>query len=91
MSTNSTLAIKDNSLNELSIYPNPVVNELTINLPSNIKNADVRIVDVTGRTVSNNNVTINNNKLDVSHLAQGVYIVEIKTEKGTTSKKLIKK
>ena len=91
MSTNSTLAIKDNSLNELSIYPNPVVNELTINLPSNIKNADVRIVDVTGRTISNNNVTINNNKLDVSHLAQGVYIVEIKTEKGTTSKKLIKK
>ena len=78
-------------MNELSIYPNPVVNELTINLPSNIKNADVRIVDVTGRTVSNNNVTINNNKLDVSHLAQGVYIVEIKTEKGTTSKKLIKK
>lgn len=91
LTTDKTLGNIENSLNSLSLYPNPVINDLTINLPTNIKNAQIKIVDVTGRTVSNSNVTISNNKVDVSKLSQGVYIVEITTDKGTISKKIIKK
>lgn len=91
LSTNSTLAINETSLSTLSLYPNPVVNELNIKLPTTVKEAQIRIVDISGRTVKENKITTSNNKLDVTSLSQGVYIIEIKTDKETISKKIIKK
>lgn len=91
LSSNTTLSNIDNTLSLLTVYPNPVVNELSINLPSNIKEAQINIVDVTGRTVITNKVTKSSDKINVSNLAKGVYIVEIKTTNGTVTKKIIKK
>ncbi|MGV0923271.1 S8 family peptidase [Empedobacter tilapiae] len=90
LSTDSKLANLENSLNQLAIHPNPVVNELSINLPSNLKEAKIRIVDITGRNVMEAKVSQANNKINVSQLIKGVYIIEIKTDKGLVSKKVIK-
>lgn len=90
LSTNKTLATADNTLNQLAIYPNPVQNELNVQLPSNIKEAQLRLVDVTGRTVLTGKVTNSSSKLNVQSLSKGVYIMEISTAQGTTTKKVIK-
>jgi minor extracellular serine protease Vpr len=90
LSTNETLANIENSLNLLSVYPNPVINELSINLPSDVKEAKINIVDISGRNVVNTEIKQANNKVNVSHLAKGVYIVEIKIDKGSITKKIIK-
>lgn len=90
LSTNTTLSNLDNTLSQLAVYPNPVVNELSVNLPSNVKNAQINIFDVSGRSVINTEVKKSSDKINVSNLAKGVYIVEIKTTNGVVTKKIIK-
>ncbi|WP_333660538.1 S8 family peptidase [Chishuiella changwenlii] len=90
LSTNTTLSNLDNTLSQLAVYPNPVVNELSVNLPSNVKNAQINIFDVAGRSVIKTEVKKSSDKINVSNLAKGVYIVEIKTTNGVVTKKIIK-
>jgi len=80
------LSTDDNSLNDLgiSIYPNPVENELTIANPSGISIQRTSIIDITGRVVqtldANDAVT---RTVDVSGLSTGMYLVQM--ENGTNS------
>lgn len=90
LSSNASLANLENSLSQLTLYPNPVVNELSINLPTNVKEAQVKIVNVAGQNVITTQIKQSNHKINVNHLSRGVYIVEIKTDKGTITKKIIK-
>ncbi|WP_313383890.1 S8 family peptidase [Chishuiella sp.] len=90
LSTDSTLSNIDNTLNQLTVYPNPVINDLSINLPSNINNAQINIINITGQTVLKTDVKQNYNKINLSNLPKGVYIIEIKTTSGTLTKKIIK-
>ncbi len=58
------------------------------NLPQNKKL--VTVFDITGKTVFKTNVKQTNEIIDVSHLKTGeVYILQLKTDKETISKKLI--
>ena len=73
----------------LKAYPNPATSELNISLDgSNV--VGVEITDVTGRVVSSQSVR--SGKVNVSKLAQGVYFVRVKDDKGVTRiQKFIKK
>jgi hypothetical protein len=59
----------------LNLYPNPAHNELMISSPSLVQ--QVSIIDAEGQIVS---TTINpiNNRVNISQLADGIYIAEIK-------------
>ena len=80
------------SLNELetvsfSIYPNPT-NTGFINITSNNAQAiTVAVYDILGKQVKNE--TITNNRLDVSNLVSGVYIVKLTQDDASTTKKLV--
>lgn len=80
--------------NSVSIYPNPVQNNLNINLGL-IKNSDVEIniKDVAGKTVlSKNNKLIkgdNTLNIETANLASGLYFVQISTEGFTSTKKIV--
>ena len=91
VSSTNTLSTIDTTLNNLAVYPNPVESELNITLPNNIKDASYKVVNLAGQTVASGNVYSIQSKVNLSHLAQGVYIIEIKTEKGAVTKKLLKK
>lgn len=75
--------------NSISIYPNPVVNELHIDLTAT---ADVTIYSISGKKVvalsnqSAGKLTVNTNKLPA-----GNYVVVISDSLGTKQKKFIKK
>lgn len=79
--------ISESDASTFKMYPNPVQDELTIVATSNISN--IRIVDLLGNlvlsTAGNNSQT---NMLNLSEVASGLYLIEVKTEAGIYLKKL---
>lgn len=93
------IKVKSNlGLNELSasdavsIYPNPAIDQVTVDLKSNYKTVNITVYDVSGRIVLTSN---NQNKkvvnLDFSDLSSGLYQVAIQTGNGEIMRKLVKK
>lgn len=74
------------SLKDLKIYPNPVSDELTIE--SNSKVLKVEIYDISGKKML---VKLMKNKINVSTLSKGNYIIHIETDDGITTEKFTKK
>lgn len=74
---------------ELSVYPNPVNDVVNISVDALVSN--VAIVDLNGRTVKTAKFDgVSNASVNVSDLASGVYMMTITSDKGTTTKKIVK-
>lgn len=93
-----TLSINENSAFATvgNIFPNPTSGEATINYSLvNAAKVDVKVVDITGKTIYTSTVAQNAgaNKVtfDATAFTSGVYYVTVATEGSTVTKKLIKK
>ncbi len=81
--------------NLITVYPNPVKEELNVNWNSK-SNQTIRILlyDMSGRKIKTlNNIKTNKSKIDVSKLANGIYLLEVQnttTGKGLGLRKIIK-
>ncbi|MCP4310645.1 MAG: T9SS type A sorting domain-containing protein [Bacteroidetes bacterium] len=89
-----TLGVDENTLSEkslVSIYPNPAGN--MIHLDSETALSSASFYDVTGRLVMLIELEgAFNNALDISSLNNGLYLIQVEMENGSTSaSKLIKK
>ena len=75
-----------NGLNTF-VYPNPTQDIVNINADAS-GIADLTISDLTGKTVRQGQITLNNGKstVNVSDLENGLYIFNIRLESGETSK-----
>lgn len=73
------------------VYPNPAGNTLNYSMNDLITVNSVRITDVTGKSITNFNANLNQNSIDVSSLASGVYFVTFISEQASVTKKFIKK
>ncbi len=61
-----------------SVFPNPVKNEITIRLDNNLINSSTfELFDVIGKLVMSEKMDSKTNTFQVSHLAQGMYILRI--------------
>lgn len=69
---------------KLKLYPNPAENLLYINLPNGIC---IKIYDLTFREVFNASFS---GTIDVSNLSNGIYIIEVRTDKATFRGKFLK-
>lgn len=80
-----------NKLPELTIYPNPVINDLHWN--ENITgflNPNAEVFDLNGKILISSKSGINDGKLNVSSLSSGVYILQLKEGNKKLMKKFIK-
>lgn len=85
--TSSNLAVAQNAIKGLKIYPNPVSNgTLFIETTANATKSIV-IYDVLGKQVLS--TTTANNAISVSSLRGGVYVVKITEEGKTATRKLV--
>jgi len=78
--------------NQFSVYPNPSNNIFNIRLNNSFEDINFNVVDVTGKQViSITDVAPNQNNysINMEGYASGVYFLQIKTESGQTTKKLI--
>ena len=74
---------------EIKLYPNPVNDQLNIQI-DDIRDYRLRIVDLTGREVLSSRVN-RSGTFDISAIAPGEYLVLITDGRVTVSKKIIKK
>lgn len=76
----STIGLNENELAAFAIYPNPATEQVTI---SNIEaGSTVTLVDVTGKTVSQQLSNSTSVKLQTSALTSGVYFVRVMNNNG---------
>lgn len=83
----NTLGLQENDfINNISVYPNPVKDILNFKTEQNI--LKVEVYDIAGRILSSNSVF--ENKIDLSELKTGNYVLKLYTEKGIMNTKIIK-
>jgi hypothetical protein len=80
---------KDPLFNDFKIFPNPAKNIVNIKVVSLIGNGEALIIDNLGRVVKQQNLSLGNNAIEITHLSKGMYIVNIKTEQGNKIEKLV--
>lgn len=78
-----------NSL-EFDMYPNPAINNLSIDLPNGADNAKVEFFDNVGRLALTETITSNNNKININNLSTGMYILKVYADDKVGTKKFIK-
>ncbi len=76
-----------NTLNKVILYPNPVKKGFLFISGLSSKNVSYKIISYTGQTVMNRNLL--EDRIDVSGLALGMYILEINTEQESITKGFI--
>ncbi|HLA55346.1 MAG TPA: T9SS type A sorting domain-containing protein [Flavobacterium sp.] len=80
---------QDTSIEGLSFYPNPVSNGKIYITSKSSLDKEITIFDVLGKKVLQ--TVLNSKELNVSNLSPGVYIIKIKENEATATRKLIVK
>ncbi|MBR9832115.1 PKD domain-containing protein [bacterium] len=83
---------KNTSLEEVTVYPNPAVSNLSVDLRAISSKVEIRIMDISGRVIMerNNNASGNIEQFDISNLENGLYIISLNDGKSQKTQKFIK-
>ncbi len=83
-----SIGVPENQFSGVSVYPNPTTGIIRIELPAGEK---VRLIvsDLSGQVVYNSTVTGNDNFIDLSSFAKGVYSLTMKNEKGVGNRRIV--
>jgi len=82
------LSVADYNLETIKLHPNPIKNNLTVDLKSNL-NTDIEIFDILGKRVYNNTISKTSN-LNLQALKTGIYIVKLTQGNSVITKRLVK-
>ncbi len=75
--------------NQFSVYPNPFNDHVVIQL-ENDQPSEISVTDITGKEVFRNNYNSETINIDLSALASGQYILNVKNGTGVMNRKIIK-
>ena len=73
------------------MYPNPVSDRLTVQLPTGSEKAEVSIIDYTGRLVFSKTISSNDTSIDVQSISKGIYIIRVASNAKIGVQRFIKK
>ena len=82
--------ISNYNVNEIKIFPNPVIDILNINIPSDYINGEISIYNIYGKKIHNEIVTTIKTKIDLSNFVNGNYFMLFKKDALTKKNKIIK-
>ena len=82
----NTNAIDNDDFTAVSIYPNPTSGYIQI---SNAKDLNLNIYEINGKQIYHSKLSSNHEKIDLSHLANGMYLVKIYFKDKVDTRKLI--
>jgi hypothetical protein len=86
----SGVGIKELPTDYISIYPNPVVDNIHITLPENVSQAFFTLCDMQGKTLIRKTVN-RQDAVSINNLASGMYIYTMTIEEQHYQGKIIKK
>lgn len=79
----TSLATDSFSRNGLSLYPNPANTELFLKNENNLGLSSLKVIDLTGKIILQQNLNeVEINSVNVSGIARGMYLVEVKSQSG---------
>lgn len=88
----SALSIEDVEHNGITIYPNPIGNQLFIKLENFLSTATIEITDMLGRSVYKiNNIHLHKLYTINAHFSKGNYVLKISTAEKMYTSKFVKK
>ena len=84
----------EKTFNDLAIYPNPAHDILNISFSVNeLQSVKLQLTSVSGKTVYSETVKVNTGKfekgLNLASFAQGLYMIQITTDKGISTSKVV--
>ena len=82
-----TVKAQETSIEGLNFYPNPVSNGKIFITSKSSLDKEITIFDVLGKKVLQK--TLNTSELNIANLSPGVYIIKIKENDATATRKLI--
>lgn len=77
-----------NAVTNISVYPNPVKNEFIVTSQNNLME-NYTLLDVTGKVLATGTVR-DHEKIDISNLSAGMYLLQLKNNNQITTHKIIK-
>lgn len=83
----SSIGVFEAISKNIQISPNPSNGLIFVN---GIENAEVQVFNTAGQMIANQQISKNQNTLDISNQMNGVYFVKIKTNLGTITRKVVK-
>lgn len=83
------LGVNDPSAAEVILYPNPAKEVLNINTTTNSFNS-YQLTDMMGKAVGSGPISSAQTTIELSNLANGVYILQLTGEKNVTKRKIVK-
>jgi len=86
----SFIGIEETTADDFVLYPNPANNYIQVQAPASLPVESYMIADAMGRIVMTHQTSDSVFTIDISSLNAGIYIITMKTEKGFTTKKIIK-
>jgi len=87
MHSPSTTLVNDLSTNDFNIYPIPATNNLTIEAQNNVL-INLNLVDINGKEILKKEFT-QSASLDILHISKGIYFLNLNTEEGNFTKKIV--
>ncbi len=88
----TSISSSKNNIKELNIYPNPANNIIHVEIPNTLRAATLKIFNVTGSLVYNENlesITNNIKSISTEDFAEGIYMIQIESEQDIFIQKLL--
>jgi glucose/arabinose dehydrogenase len=74
--------------NDVSIFPNPAADQVTVQLSTEKENLQLKIIDMNGRLYVNELINPGDNIISTKNLSDGIYILTVESNEGIIRKKL---
>jgi hypothetical protein len=75
--------------NNFIIYPNPAKSVVNVLVEKFINGGSIVLTDLLGKQVVAQPLSIGNNRIDVSKLSKGIYLINITSDQGRETKKIV--
>ena len=72
-------SIGENTLEGVSVYPNPATTHITISLPAHMQNANATLLDAGGKIINSWNISTNSFDVNLEGLSNGMYVLEVQS------------
>ncbi len=83
-------SLDENTLEGVSVYPNPATTHISISLPDHMKEVTATLFDAGGKVVNNWTITGTSFNMSIEQLSKGMYVLEVQSNEEFGRYKIIK-
>jgi hypothetical protein len=91
ITVNEVLGVDDNTLNAISVYPNPASSTINLVLPKTMQTGQIAVIDILGKQVYSQEFESKENiSIDILSWSTGSYFLKVVSGENTQTERFIK-